>query len=75
MQKNRKDYWESLFKEGGALWGFEPSASALIALERFKKVGINKILIPGFRYERNGKLFIDSGFDVTGVDPYMLLHN
>lgn len=60
--------WESLFKNKGALWGFEPSDSAMIALELFKSTGIADILIPGFGYGRNAKLFHDAGFKITGIE-------
>jgi len=62
------DYWESRFKNEGAMWEFEPSDSANIALELFKSNGINDILIPGFGYGRNAKLFLDNGFKVTGIE-------
>lgn len=50
------------------MWQLKPSDSAFIALEYFKKQKINTILIPGFGYGRNGKLFIDNGFNVTGIE-------
>jgi len=50
------------------MWHFEPSDSAAIALELFKSNGINRILIPGFGYGRNAKLFYDAGFAVTGIE-------
>ena len=50
------------------MWKFEPSDSAIIALDLFKSNGINKILIPGFGYGRNAKLFYDNGFNVTGIE-------
>lgn len=62
------EYWDSRFKEEGSMWKFEPSDSAIIALDLFKSNGINKILIPGFGYGRNAKLFYDNGFNVTGIE-------
>lgn len=62
------EYWESRFKNEGAMWQFEPSDSALIALQHFKFEKINEILIPGFGYGRNAQLFIDNGFKVTGIE-------
>ncbi len=62
------EYWESRFKNEGAMWKFEPSVSAINALDLFRKQKINKILIPGFGYGRNGKLFIDNCFIVTGIE-------
>jgi SAM-dependent methyltransferase len=62
------EYWESRFKNEGAMWKFDPADSALNAVELFKNEKINKILIPGFGYGRNARLFIDSGFEVTGIE-------
>jgi len=62
------EYWESRFKNEGAMWLFEPSDSANIALEIFKRNHFNKILIPGAGYGRNAKLFCDAGFEVTGIE-------
>lgn len=62
------EYWESRFKNEGAMWKFEPSDSAMVAVDLFKSNKINKILIPGFGYGRNAKLFCDNGFDVTGIE-------
>lgn len=63
-----KEYWEERFSNEGAMWKFEPSDSAFMALQLFQSEKINKILIPGFGYGRNGKLFADNGFDVTGIE-------
>jgi len=62
------EYWESRFKNEGAMWKSEPSDSAIRAMEYFKRENINKILIPGFGYGRNGRLFIENGFNVTGIE-------
>lgn len=62
------DYWESRFKNEGAMWKFEPSDSAFIALDLFQSNGIKKILIPGFGYGRNAKIFLESGFSITGIE-------
>jgi len=62
------EYWESKFKEEGAMWKFEPSDSALLTLDLFKSNHIRNILIPGVGYGRNAKLFYDNGFNVTGIE-------
>jgi SAM-dependent methyltransferase len=62
------EYWEYRFKNEGAMWKYEPSDSAILALKRFKDENIRKILVPGFGYGRNAKLFIDNGFLVTGIE-------
>jgi SAM-dependent methyltransferase len=61
-------YWESRFKNEGAMWKFEPSDSAIQTLKLFKLNKFQHILIPGFGYGRNAKLFIDNGFKVTGIE-------
>jgi SAM-dependent methyltransferase len=62
------EYWESRFSSEGAMWKADPSDSALKTLELFKNEKVNKILIPGFGYGRNANLFIESGFQVTGIE-------
>lgn len=62
------NYWEKLFTEQGTLWDFYPSDSALIALDLFRKINLNKILIPGVGYGRNAKPFYEAGFDITGIE-------
>jgi SAM-dependent methyltransferase len=62
------EYWESKFKTEGPLWDFLPADSALRTIEIFKSNDIKKILIPGFGYGRNGKLFIEKDFEITGIE-------
>ena len=62
------EFWESNFKDKQEMWGMEPADSAIGAMEIFKDNGLNKILIPGFGYGRNAKIFIDNGFNVTGIE-------
>jgi SAM-dependent methyltransferase len=61
-------YWERRFKNEGAMWKYYPADSAVAALELFRNENLNKILIPGFGYGRNAKIFIDNGFKVTGIE-------
>jgi SAM-dependent methyltransferase len=62
------EYWESRFKNEGAMWKSDPSDSAIFALDLFKKERISEILIPGFGYGRNARLFTDNGIRVTGIE-------
>lgn len=62
------EYWESRFKNEGAMWKFEPSDSAINAMDLFKSNKINKILIPGCGYGRNVRIFYENGFKVTGIE-------
>jgi len=50
------------------MWKLDPSDSAITAVEIFKNEKIHDILIPGFGYGRNAKIFIDNGFKVTGIE-------
>jgi SAM-dependent methyltransferase len=63
-----KEFWETKFKEEGAMWEFEPSDSAFFALQLFTANKIKNILIPGVGYGRNAKLFFDNGFKITGIE-------
>jgi hypothetical protein len=62
------EYWESKFKTEGPMWDFLPADSAIRTLEIFRSNNLKEILIPGFGYGRNGKLFIENDFDVTGIE-------
>jgi SAM-dependent methyltransferase len=62
------EYWESRFRNEGAMWKFEPSDSAIYALSVFNTEKNREILVPGFGYGRNAKLFIDNGLIVTGIE-------
>ncbi len=62
------NYWESIFRNQGSLWGYEPSDSAISALEIFSRNNLKKLLIPGIGYGRNAGIFIDNGFNVTGIE-------
>ncbi len=62
------EYWESKFMKEGAMWKFEPSDSALIALEMFRFNHLKNILIPGVGYGRNARVFLENGFKVTGIE-------
>lgn len=62
------EYWETKFKDGGLIWDFLPSDSAIRTIDIFKSNQLNQILIPGFGYGRNARIFIENGFDVTGIE-------
>lgn len=62
------EFWEANFKDKQAMWGFEPADSAIETVDLFRKNGLNKILIPGFGYGRNAKIFTDNGFEVIGIE-------
>lgn len=62
------EFWESNFKQKQAMWGLKPADSAVETAHFFSKHNLKKILIPGFGYGRNAKVFLDLGFDVTGIE-------
>ena len=62
------DFWETAFAEKQAMWGLEPSASAVIAKDLFLKQNAKNILVPGIGYGRNAKEFTDEGMKVTGIE-------
>ena len=62
------EFWETSFRDKQEMWGYEPADSAIETLQFFKQHGLNKILIPGFGYGRNARIFTDNGFEVTGIE-------
>jgi SAM-dependent methyltransferase len=62
------EFWETAFKNNAKMWGESPTENALTILELFQKKGIKNILIPGFGYGRNAKVFYDKGIQVTGIE-------
>jgi SAM-dependent methyltransferase len=62
------EFWETSFRDKQEMWGWEPADSAIDTLALFKRNGLNKVLIPGFGYGRNAKIFNDQGFKVTGIE-------
>jgi SAM-dependent methyltransferase len=66
--KVESEFWEKAFTERHEMWGFEPSASALLTKDFFLQKGVRNILIPGIGYGRNAQIFIDSGISVAGIE-------
>ncbi len=62
------EFWETTFSEKNEMWGMEPCPSALRAKDRFVQRGAKSILVPGFGYGRNAKVFMDAGMEVTGIE-------
>jgi len=62
------EFWEEAFRDKQAMWGFEPSQSAILTKDFFVEKGIKKILIPGIGYGRNAQVFIEIGMEVTGIE-------
>ena len=62
------EFWESAFQENKRMWGEQPTDNAWTVLRLFKRHHLKSILIPGFGYGRNAKVFYDAGMDVTGIE-------
>lgn len=62
------EFWESAFRDRQTMWGFEAANCVLDIVKSFQDKGLKKVLIPGFWYGRNAKVFIDNGFEVTGIE-------
>lgn len=61
-------YWDGRFGREGKIWGVTPSVTAVYACERFRKLGVHRVLVPGAGYGRNALLFARACFAVTGVE-------
>jgi len=61
-------YWDVRFESEGEVWGKEPSLSAKLAAEVFKRYNVKTVLVPGCGYGRNCLYFAKLGFSVTGID-------
>ncbi|MEQ9375316.1 MAG: class I SAM-dependent methyltransferase [Imperialibacter sp.] len=62
------EFWETSFVEKQAMWGFEPSRSAVLTKEFFVQKSVKNMLIPGIGYGRNAQIFTDNGIAVTGIE-------
>lgn len=62
------EFWDEAFKDKQEMWGWEPSKSAQVVFELFKKQGIKNILIPGIGYGRNASIFLEAGIETTGIE-------
>jgi SAM-dependent methyltransferase len=62
------EFWETSFRDKQEMWGWEPADSSIEASDFFRKNGLTNILIPGFGYGRNAKVFTNNGCRVTGIE-------
>lgn len=67
-ESEKPEFWEKSFIEKQEMWGFEPSASALLTNDFFLQQSVKNILIPGIGYGRNAQIFRDNGIVVTGIE-------
>ena len=56
------------FQNESNVWGDDPSATSMFALEIFRQHMVRNILVPGSGYGRNTKLLSQNGFRVSGID-------
>ena len=62
------EFWEAAFDENRMMWGGDPTASAVLASEKFAQMGVKNVLIPGVGYGRNARSFLNHGISVTGIE-------
>ncbi|KQL33972.1 methyltransferase [Bacillus sp. FJAT-25509] len=62
------EFWESSFIDNQAMWGYEPSDSAILTKDYFLEKNVKDVLIPGIGYGRNAKIFTENGITVTGIE-------
>lgn len=62
------EFWENAFQEKQMMWGDTPTRAAVETAQLFKGHGFQKVLIPGFGYGRNAKVFLDTSMAVTGIE-------
>jgi len=63
-----QDYWDSRFLREGYIWSEKPSESAKYANRLFNKYDIIDLLILGIGYGRNSLPFLESGYNVSGIE-------
>lgn len=62
------DYWNNRFLKEKLIWGVVPSNVSTICEKYFRENNVKNILIMGIGYGRNGKYFIENGYNVDGVE-------
>jgi len=67
-KKEMQDYWDSRFLREGYIWSEKPSESAKYANKLFNKYDVTDVLILGVGYGRNSIPFLESGYDVSGIE-------
>ena len=62
------EFWESIYSSNEKMWGENPTDNSRHVLKLLQSNNIKSILIPGFGYGRNAKVFYDNGFNVSGIE-------
>ncbi|MRN52847.1 class I SAM-dependent methyltransferase [Paenibacillus monticola] len=61
------EYWSQRFTQEGMIWGSEPSPTALLARDIFRRHQLKSVLVPGAGYGRNTKVFSEE-FQTYGIE-------
>ncbi|MGB1219408.1 MAG: class I SAM-dependent methyltransferase [Flavobacteriales bacterium] len=62
------EFWESAYKSNSKMWGEQSTDNVKHVLQLFQSRHIKNVLIPGFGYGRNAKVFYDNGINVSGIE-------
>ncbi|PIB34039.1 methyltransferase [Reichenbachiella sp. 5M10] len=62
------EFWEEAFKDKQEMWGEEPAKSTVWVNDYFVTNRVSNVLVPGFGYGRNARVFTASGMRVTGIE-------
>ncbi|QIE58047.1 class I SAM-dependent methyltransferase [Rasiella rasia] len=62
------EFWEETYRNNEKMWGEKPTDNSFTVLKLLQKQNIKNLLIPGFGYGRNAKVFYDNGIEVTGIE-------
>lgn len=62
------EFWESTYRGNERMWGGNPTDNAPNVLKLLQDRDVKKVLIPGFGYGRNAKVFYEAGIEVTGIE-------
>ncbi|PHR47653.1 MAG: SAM-dependent methyltransferase [Fluviicola sp.] len=62
------EFWELAFRNNDKMWGENPTDNAKNVLELLQKNKVESVLIPGFGYGRNAKVFLEGGIHVSGIE-------
>ncbi|MDR0374646.1 MAG: class I SAM-dependent methyltransferase [Treponema sp.] len=63
-----KEFWDKRFMEEQYIFGREPGDIAILCEKIFKENNVKDILIIGVGYGRNGKYFVENGYNVDGME-------
>lgn len=62
------EFWELTFSNNDKMWGESPTDNAGNVLDSLQRKKIKSVLIPGFGYGRNAKVFYENGINVSGIE-------